>query len=97
LIPEPYGCDTDRMDVRSPAPHHGAMGRRPSFDHWHRERLDLRDGDVLTWTRIDTPPPVWVDAFRLASRGAIGPAEGLALLAAAGHPDAESLLAGPFH
>jgi hypothetical protein len=82
----------------------GRMGRRPSFDHWHHERLDLPDGDVLTWTRIDTPPPVWVDAFRLASRGAIGPAEGLALLAAAGHPDAAcfarlhpSLAGGPFH
>jgi hypothetical protein len=67
------------------------VGRRPSFDHWHRERLDLPDGDVLTWTRIDRPPPPWVDAFRLASRGAIHPAEGLALLAAAGHPDAELL------
>ena len=46
---------------------------------------------MLTWTRIDRPPPPWVDAFRLASRGAIHPADGLALLAAAGHPDEELL------
>jgi hypothetical protein len=80
------------------------VGRRPSFDHWHRERLDLPDGDVLTWVRIDTPPPVHVDAFRLASRGSLYAGDGLALLRAAGHPDADcdarlepSLNGGPFH
>jgi hypothetical protein len=63
--------------------------RRPSFDHWHHQQLVLDDGDVLLWLRIDTPPPVWVDAFRPRSRGAIHTADGLALLRAAGHPDAE--------
>ena len=92
------------MDVRSPSAHDGAVGRRPSFDHWHRERLELPDGDVITWTRIDTPLPPWVDAFRLVSRGSIHPAEGLALLDAAGHPDADCFARverspgrGPFH
>jgi hypothetical protein len=32
---------------------------------------------------------VWVDAFRSARRGSITSAEGLALLRAAGHPDAD--------
>jgi hypothetical protein len=64
-----------------------AMGRRPSFEHWHREQLRLPDGDLLTWTRIDTPEPARVDAFRSERRGALHPADGLALLRAAGHPD----------
>jgi hypothetical protein len=92
------------MDVRGHGSHDGRVGRRPSFDHWHRERLDLPDGDVLTWVRIDTPAPVHVDAFRLASRGAITAAMGLALLASNGHPDADcdarlepSQAGGPFH
>ena len=65
------------------------VGRRSSFDYRHHERLDVADGDVLTWIRLNLPVPPRVDAFRRASRGAIHPAEGLALLAAAGHPDAE--------
>ena len=80
------------------------MGRRRSFSHWHHEQLRLPDGDVLTWVRIDTPPPVHVDAFRLASRGAIHPRDGLDLLRAAGHPDADCDArleplrgGGPFH
>ena len=31
----------------------GAMGRRPSFDHWHRRSIVLADGDMLTWLVID--------------------------------------------
>jgi hypothetical protein len=75
-------------NIRTLCAFSSVMGRRPSFDHWHRERLVLDDGDALTWLRIDTPPPPWVDAFRTARRGALHPADGLALLRAAGHPDA---------
>jgi hypothetical protein len=66
------------------------MGRRQRarFDcRTHRE-LDL-DDDLLTWLRIrrDGRPPI-LEAFRLASRGALHPPDSLALLAEHGHVDA---------
>ena len=63
-------------------------GRRGRFDCWTRPGLDV-DGDSLTWIRIrrDGRPPI-LEAFRLASRGALHPPVGLALLAEHGHPDA---------
>jgi len=43
----------------------------------------------LTWLRIrrDGRPPI-LEAFRLESRGALHPPDGLALLVEHGHPDA---------
>ena len=66
------------------------MGRRgrARFDCWTRRQLDVGD-DLLTWLRIERPdrPPI-LEAFRLASCGALHPPYGLALLVEHGHPDA---------
>ena len=55
---------------------------------WHRRRLVLADGDVLTWIVIDTPAPPRLEAFRLASVGAIHHGRAVAILVEHGHPDA---------
>ena len=63
-------------------------GRRARFDRRTHRQLDV-DGDVLTWLRIrrDGRLPI-LEAFRLASRGALHPPVGLVLLAEHDHPDA---------
>ena len=62
---------------------------RARFDCWTHRQLDLGD-DLLTWLRIERPdrPPI-LEAFRLSSRGALHPPDGLALLVEHGHRDAD--------
>jgi hypothetical protein len=64
------------------------MARGRGHLAWHRRRLVLPDGDVLTWIVIDEPAPPRLEAFRLASSGAIHHARAVAIRAELGHPDA---------
>ena len=43
---------------------------------------------MLTWVVIDEPAPPRLEAFRLASAGAIHHARAVAILVELGHPDA---------
>ena len=64
------------------------MGRGRGHLAWHRRRLELPDGDVLTWVVIDEPAPPRLECFRLASVGAIHHQRAVAILAEHAHPDA---------
>jgi len=81
------GCPSRRL---TPTGHHATVGRRrrARFDRWTHRSLDL-DGDLLMWLRIrrDGRPQI-LEAFRLESRGALHPPDGLALLNEHSHPDA---------
>ena len=68
----------------------GRRGRHAFLDHWHDRHLDLPDGDVLRWLIIDDPArPAWVAYCRSDRRGGLHWSVGVAILRAAGHPDAD--------
>jgi len=81
------------------------MARSRSFEQWwHRRRLVLDDGRVLSWTFIDDPRALrpHVAAARIEGTGPLHPEEVRRLLAAAGHRDAAHVPAaevgiGRFH
>ena len=64
------------------------MGRggRAFRKHWHDGSLLLDERDVLRWLVIDRAgPATWVDHYRSDRCGG----KGIAILGAAGHPDAD--------
>jgi len=68
-------------------PWHVAAGFR---QHWHDHSLVHDDGDVLRWLVIDRPGArPWVAYYRCDRRGGLHPSQGVAILRAAGHPDAD--------
>jgi hypothetical protein len=64
---------------------------QPRFrQHWHDRHLVVGHGDVLRWLVIDDPGrPAWVACYRSDRRGGLHWSDGVAILRAAGHPDAD--------